>query len=47
MFVGVLGWEGGQQLVLVVEEGMLLGTPEVFLEFALDLLDGGLAKRET
>lgn len=46
MFIRVLGCESRQQLVLVVEEGMLLGAAEVFFEFAFDLFDRGLAEKE-
>lgn len=44
MFIGVFGCESRQQLILVVEEGVLLCTAEVVLELVFYLLDGGFEK---
>lgn len=44
MFITVFGRESRQQLILVVEEGVLLCTAEVVLELAFYLLDGGFAE---
>ena len=44
MFIAVFGCESRQQLILVVEEGVLLCAAEVVLELAFYLLDGGFAE---